>query len=578
MTSLTSDQRNSLYLQEAVRAGIHKPILAALHRVHHNPVLSDGETGLGISPKTSIALNPINSLTEQVRYAANTVRSLTNDLMDSGWQVMDFWDSEKGWYADKFIRAIAAGYTAPISDPTAAVLESTDAKNLMQAYQADSAIDFAMAHVPANQAYLDQALLSLVEQLSHHYLALDFQRHALLEMVRLWLRLDDREIATTVLEVQTRTRADPTMVSEFYLDLALLRFVRGIAPNYSSYPHQREALLRLTQLWRQLDSREAAIASLAKNTSPAPDLNFVDPPLMALVQQIPYSYQAKGVQRNALVEGFRLWQQLETRSAALVTLGVNPEIFSTPNPQPSTLQMAASQLDRALLDFVRHIPNLYQTAEHQREALLHLVQLWRGIATQEQTVPSLVEDLKRTQTAHRDSQEAPPTPIPGFLPAHPDRWTLDNIQLFAAIRPNGSLTWAEATHGGIHMPPNQATVDAITGIAERAEQIRDRLGRPFRIIHWYHPAAPSACAERDPEDRHAIGDAIDFYCEGFTADQLYWFLDPWWTGGLCRYRHLPYVVYIDGRRERARGVKERQRAEVGSGEWGVENRESGARS
>ena len=47
MTTLLPDQRNYYYLIEAARAGIHKPILAALYAAHNQPQLADGEIGLG---------------------------------------------------------------------------------------------------------------------------------------------------------------------------------------------------------------------------------------------------------------------------------------------------------------------------------------------------------------------------------------------------------------------------------------------------------------------------------------------------------------------------------------------------
>jgi hypothetical protein len=553
MASLTSDQRHALYLQEAERTGIHQPILAALDSVQNEPTLSEDGTGLGVSPANRISLSQVNTFANQVLYAANTVRSLTHHLIASGWKAADLWNAEKGCYTDKLISAIAAGYTAPASDPTAAILESCDVQALTQAYQANLAIDLKAGSVPSKVVNLEKALLTLLEQLPRSYVALPFQRHALLEMIRIWLQLDDREAALAALEIQPIARAAATTTSEFALDPALLKFASRLAANYSGYPHQREALLRLTQLWRQLDSRAAAIASLEKNTALETDFKLVDPALIALIQRLPQRYQAKGEQRNALVEGFRLWQQLETRSAALVALGVNPEIFTTADPQQSDLEAAAIQLDRALLDFIRWIPAGYGMLEHQREALLHLTQLWRGIATRDQTIQSLFEDLQRMQSANRDSQDAPPVPISIILPTRPNRWTPDNLQVHAAILPNGSFTWAEATHGGTRMPPNQATVDAIVQIAHLAQQVRDRLNRPLQVTSWYQPS--DASTTEVSYNRHGMGDAIDFYCPGLTGDQLYWFLDPWWIGGLGRYSRFPDLIYIDARSDRVRWVR-----------------------
>jgi hypothetical protein len=56
--------------------------------------------------------------------------------------------------------------------------------------------------------------------------------------------------------------------------------------------------------------------------------------------------------------------------------------------------------------------------------------------------------------------------------------------------------------------------------------------------------------------RHALGDAIEFYCDGLTGDQLYRALDFWWPGGLGRYKTYPYLCYIDAQANRARWTQE----------------------
>ncbi|MEM8806014.1 MAG: peptidase M15A, partial [Cyanobacteria bacterium P01_G01_bin.38] len=96
MAELVPDQRNYYYLLESERAGIHKPILAALYTVHQSPRLADGETGLGISPANRIPAEQVNAFPEQVQFAANTIRSLTNALTAEGWSGRDLWDGAKG--------------------------------------------------------------------------------------------------------------------------------------------------------------------------------------------------------------------------------------------------------------------------------------------------------------------------------------------------------------------------------------------------------------------------------------------------------------------------------------------------
>ena len=107
------------------------------------------------------------------------------------------------------------------------------------------------------------------------------------------------------------------------------------------------------------------------------------------VQQIPSLYQGRGDQRFALTEGYRRWFGLESRSTAIANLGVNPEDLVQNAENRQALMAAAQTLDRALLDFVRNIPTLYQQTEEQREALIRMVQLWRRLAGRIPTIQVL---------------------------------------------------------------------------------------------------------------------------------------------------------------------------------------------
>lgn len=551
MAPLNSNQRQDLYLREATRAGIHKPILAALYAVHSSPTLPDRETGLGISPANRVTPEQVGSLEGQIHYAANTVRSLTNHLIAERWKPTDLWHPEQGRYTDKFLQAIAYGYAAPPSDPTAAQLETCEFEALLASYLPNTAIALqAIAGLP--QAILDQQLLQFIEHLPNHYLGLAYQRAALLEMVRLWLKLDTQAAAIGVLTERSFSSAEASPPDRNALDPALLQFGHRVFASYSGYPHQREALLRTVQLWRQLPSREAAIISLIDQPLPKPNPEILDAALIALIQRIPQSYEGKGNQRNALVEGFQRWEQLDNRSLALVKLGVNADLFSQPNPNPANLTQAATQLDRALVNFLQRLPQVYSGTEIQREALLHLAQRWYEVATRQQIVQTLVDHQQRMEIARRGTVDAPPVPQPLVLANSDSNWTPDTLKLFAPIVPNGHLTWAEATHGGIYLPPNQLIVDTIVQAADKFQQVCDRLGRPFTITTWYCPAEISARMTRNPQHRHSLGDAIEGYCEGLTGSQLYWFLDPWWSGGLGKYNQFPYLIYVDCRRDQVR--------------------------
>ncbi|ASC71857.1 hypothetical protein XM38_028110 [Halomicronema hongdechloris C2206] len=550
MATLLPDQRNDYYLSEAARVGIHKPILAALYAVHGQPQLPDGELGLGIYPVNRVGPDQVNTFPEQVQYAANTVRSLTDSLTAEGWQGRDLWNASESRYSDRLLRTLAAGYRPPASDTSAALLEASDFNTLKDAYLADIVYDYEADQLPHNPAHLDKALLAFAERVPPHYGRLGFQRQALLEAVRLWRKLDSHEAVLEALEIsEPVSQADETA-----LDQALVNFVQGAVRYYSGYPYQREALLRLVQLWRQMDSREETIQWLASHDPHAHEANLhiIDPALIAFVQHLPGQYKGQGDQRFALTEAYRLWQQLASRAMALESLGVDPRTVVQQADDKTALTETAAQIDQGLLAFIKSVPQTYQETETQREALIRLVQIWRRLEGRIPTLQALCDDLRRMERAQRHAVEAMPAPEAAPQPPRPPRWTPENVQLAASIVPNGNFTWAEATHGGTRLPPNQATIDAMVRIAALAQQARDRIGRPFKVTSWYRPPEINARVGGASQSRHIIGDAIDFYCDGLSGNQLYWALDPWWPGGLGRYRRFPYLAHLDARGYRAR--------------------------
>ncbi|MEM6836692.1 MAG: D-Ala-D-Ala carboxypeptidase family metallohydrolase [Cyanobacteria bacterium P01_C01_bin.120] len=553
MAQLSPDQRNYYYLIAAARTGIHKPILAALYAVQSRPMLTDGETGLGIAPANRIPPDQVNTFPEQVQYAANTIRSLTDQLIAGGWQGVDLWDAAAGRYADRLLQAIAEGYSPAINDSAAARLEPVDAEQLQQAYINDTAADYSAVQLPQNLAELDKTLLSFVDRIPANYSRLDFQREALLEAVRLWRKLDTQTAAIASLGLDTA--AEP--IDETALDRALVNFISSQSDRYfSGYPNQREALIRLVQLWRELDSREAAIEALSAKDPFAKETNLaiIDPALVAFAQRVPANYQGRGDQRFALIEGYRLWHELDSRTTAIQQLGIDPQALKAQSNDAAAIAQLAANLDRALLDFWMTVPTLYTGADSQREALLRLVTLWRRMEGRTPAIQSLFNDLRQMARANPTSLDAMPQPQPTVPPRRPPHWTPRNLQLNAAIRPGGNFTWAEATRGGTHLPPDQQTVEAIVRIAELAQQARDRIGRPFIITSWYRPSEGNARAGGASLSRYTVGDAIDFYCDGLTGLQLYWALDPWWPGGLGRYTQFPYLCHLDARSTRARWV------------------------
>ncbi len=551
MSELTAEQRNYYYLTEAERTGIHKPILAALNAVHDSPLLSDGEKGLGVIPANEVALEEIDSFPEQVQYAANIIRVLTDSLANQGWKGADLFNGEADRYTDGFLERVADGYTPGSQEKEIPVLKRCSPEKLLTAYLENTEADYSDQKTSANLASADKALLTIAERIPDYFIGLSHQRQALLEASRIWRQLDTTSLVLSSFAKNAGVEIDD--LSTAVLDKFLKEFAQRITLYYKGYPHQREALIRLTQLWRQLPSREAALLSLEKDASPNPSIDTIDPVLMAFVQSIPRDYQGKGVQRNALTEGIRLWRQLSSRATALASLGIDPEqLVATTNP--TGLVDIANQLDRELINFVKRIPSAYKELPHQRDALIRMMQLWREIPTRQQTIDELIEDLKRLEE-EKKPKETPPFPLIVIpTPPRPARWTPSNIRqyLSASIIPGGNFSWTEATQGGTRIPPNQRTVDAIVRIARLAQPARDRIGRPFIITSWYRPAYINAAVGGVGNSRHIVGDAIDFVVENQNGNQLYWALYPWWPGGLGRYRRFPNLCHIDARPNRAR--------------------------
>lgn len=539
MGFLTAAQRNHYFVRQAIRTGIHAPLLAALYEAHQSPNLEDDEAGLGLTPANRITLDQINTFPEQVEVAANTVRSITNRVIAQGWEAVAIWDDDGGQYTERFVGAIADGFVPPAQDTTAAQLEATDSELLQTLYQSEVAATYNACGLSSNLSFVEGALLRFVEELPDHYLGLAYQRDALLEVVRLWRKLDYGSLAIAALQADS----DYPLDTDPALDRTLIDVVTKLADNYSGYPHQREALLRLVQGWRQLPSREAAIASLEQTETATPPANLWDAPLIAFVQRLPRLYQGKGEQRNKLTEAYRQWHELDSRTLAVRHLGINPKTLMDANQEE--LEQAARQLDRGLLQFLREIPLLYEGTPTQRNALIELVQLWHQCDTLTEAEERLLADLQRMERASRASEDSPPPPLIQPAPSYPAEWTLDTLQLHLPITPNGSFTWADATQGGLWLPENQEVVDAIQALAEELDDVSDRLQRKLHIALWYCPAEMPMPLTDPGSDRHSIGNAIKFHCEGLLASQIYWALDPWWPGGLGQSHDYPHLVHLD---------------------------------
>ncbi|AFY36611.1 Peptidase M15A [[Leptolyngbya] sp. PCC 7376] len=551
MSQLNPEQRNYDYLIEAARVGIHKPILAALYAVHRTPNLADGNTGLGITPANQVIPIELDTFAEQTQYAANTIRALTDALIEQGWKGGDLWDGAEGRYSNIFLERIAKGYIPRTTEKNVGRLDVSDFEALKKAYIDDIQTDYDGADLPKNLGRLDQSLVQFVERVGQYYQGLPHQREGMLETVRIWRKLDSHD---AVIESLVKgTDLDAEVIDETELDLLLKHFIQRVSPNYGGYPHQREALIRFVQLWRQMESREATIAALDKEDFSAEDLGVLDPAIMEFVKNAAQYYAGKGSQRNSLTEALRLWRQLNSRQNVLSSLGVEPAQLQAASSSVEAMRELARKIDQELVSFIKRVPGSYQDKDHQRDALIRAVQLWRELPNREQAIADLTEDLKRIVVEPKKVVE-PVKPITVVVPQRPSRWTPATVRanLNLSIIPNGSFTWLEATHGGKRSPTSQSTVDAMIRIAKLAQQARDRLGRPMIVTSWYRPPAINRAVGGATNSRHIVGDAIDFVVSGLSGNQIYWTLDPWWPGGLGRYRSFPNLGHIDARSYRAR--------------------------
>ncbi|MGB2924209.1 MAG: D-Ala-D-Ala carboxypeptidase family metallohydrolase [Limnothrix sp.] len=551
MSQLTPEQKNYDYLIEAERVGIHKPLLAALSAVHRTPQLADGDTGLGITPANQVIPINLDTFGEQTQYAANTIRTLTDNLISQGWDGNDLWDIDQGRYSDKFLARIAKGYIPNSTEKNTGRLEPSDFDALLAAYKLDISTDYDGAALPKNLSRLDQSLIRFIERVGQYYKGLPHQREAMLEAVRIWRKLESHDAVIESLIKGTDLNSETLDESE--LDLLLRHFIKRISPNYGGYPHQRESLIRFVQLWRQMESREKTIEALDNEELNEEDLEVLDPAIIKFVGQAATYYAGKGSQRNALTEALRVWRQLNSRQSVLSSLGIEPAQLQAASSSPEKMRELARQIDQELVSFIKRVPGAYQDKDHQRESLIRAVQLWRELPTRERAIASLTEDLKRI-VVEPPKVTQPVQPITVVVPQRPSRWTVSTVRanLNLSIIPGGSFTWLEATHGGKRMPPNQSTVDAMIRIATLAQRARDRLGRPMMVTSWYRPPAVNRAVGGATNSRHIVGDAIDFVVSGLSGNQIYWTLDPWWPGGLGRYRSFPNLGHIDSRAYRAR--------------------------
>lgn len=544
MARLTWEQRQHYYQREARRTGVHLPLLVALHHCQQSPPLGDGEVGLGIGAIHDLLPHQLDSFPQQVHYAANTLRWLLEMLMDQHWSSGDLWQVNEGGYGPRFLERIAQGYEPPLQARAVGRLGGCDLADLLAIYREERATLYERYGLPYPLSGAEQPLLAAIDQIPLHYRGLPHQREAILEGIRIWRHLDRREEVLQALEEESNL--GPHALTWEQCDRLLPEVIKRMPLYYNGFPHQREALLRVVQGWQRLPAREAAIRWLLETGGAIGDLSPLDPALIAFVQRLPQSYRGEGHQRQALTETVRLWRDLPSRTAALASLGLDPQQLQQTNLHQA--EDLGQKLDQALIAFCRRLPQVYQETPPQREALIQLVQGWQRQATRAETIADLEQEL----CAWSDRPYPKPLGRSWEDSPRPDRWTPDNLQLAMAIVPQGHFTWAEATRGGLRRPGDQTTIDRLVAFAQQLEEVRDRLGQPLIIVSWYRPPQIAPDLTGIDTHHHVGGDGVDFLCPQWLGKQIYWLLDPWWPGGLGRYRAYPHLCHLDARPYRAR--------------------------
>lgn len=496
MPKLTATQRNYLYLIEALRTGIHKPILAALYSVHESPVLADGEFGLGLSLTPNVDVTQLDIFMEQVQFGANTVRSMANQLLDDGATGNDIWDASRGHYSDRFLQAIATGYNPPSTDLIAARLAASDFDALKGAYLTDIDIRFDGSRVSQNLAFLDRPLIELAQRIPVYYNGSQPHRDAGLETIRLWRSLNTRTEAIQSLfsDPLSNDVSSDNVPATGEIDEKITDFFQNISPFYGGLPHQREALLRLTQLWRQLDTRDAAIASLEEATQSDTNLAILDPALLNFARNVSLFFQAKLDQRLAILEGLRLWRGLDSRQTTLEQLGVDPRVFEQDSLPPDTQLQMLRTLDQALVQFTQRIPGAYQATTQQREALIRMFQIWRRLRTREATIQALFTELENM-------------PQPVVEPEIPVTDTEVRLTRNFTLREMTRSTTADRF--GLDNSPNPAEIENLRKLCQQILQpARDALG-PLTVTSGFRSEQLNRRVGGVPMSDHRLGYAAD---------------------------------------------------------------------
>lgn len=137
--------------------------------------------------------------------------------------------------------------------------------------------------------------------------------------------------------------------------------------------------------------------------------------------------------------------------------------------------------------------------------------------------------------------------VPFSLPGYTQ--TFYSNDPVTAKSPN--ITWAELLHfsGKHYRPPaNSVVVNNLMQIANLAQGLRDRFGKPITIRSGYRDPVTNKRVGGASQSQHVQGNAIDLAIPGHRPIDLYNALNSSWKGGLA-YSNSMDFLHIDRRQD-----------------------------
>ena len=176
-----------------------------------------------------------------------------------------------------------------------------------------------------------------------------------------------------------------------------------------------------------------------------------------------------------------------------------------------------------------------------------------GLVTRREEERSLYlkEPEDSPQIEAKEVPDVAPSPAPN-RPKSPIRVPgIGIVDLYEQIVPGIPFYWYEATHGGQRIPQNSTHAANIVALAKALGPAREQIGKPFTITSWYRPDPWNRRAGGARRSQHLEGKGADIKVSGETgrslANQL-----SWWPGGMGIYSHIPHIIHLDIRPNRAR--------------------------